>query len=109
MTPERRPSRWATGGLALPLTLLLAAAPGGCAAPSAGFRPAALREGLLLQRAQTQVQQGLRVSLTALGAEEARRLVGFDLASRGIQPVWVKVVNREDGRYFLPPITIEND
>jgi hypothetical protein len=111
MIPERRPPRRVLGGLALalPLGLALVSAPGGCGAPFARFSPGSVREGLLLQRAQTQVQQGLRVSLTALGAEEARRLVGFDLAGRGIQPVWVKVVNREEGRYFLPPITIDND
>jgi hypothetical protein len=73
------------------------------------FAPRGLPEGLLLQRAQSQVQQGLRVSLTALAADETRRVVGFDLASRGIQPVWVKVVNREDLRYFVPPITIDSE
>jgi hypothetical protein len=111
MTPKRRrPPLVAALGLG-GVAALAVVALGGCE-PRLSFRPFApigLPEGLLLQRAQTQVQQGLRVSLTALSAQEARRVVGFDLAGRGIQPVWVKVVNREDVRYFVPPITIDSE
>jgi hypothetical protein len=89
-------------GPSLLLTSLLLA---GCG----GFRPQPFQPEALRGRLQSHAQQGLRVSLVALTPEEGRAVAGFDLAGRGIQPVWVKVENREAVRYYLPPIAIDSD
>lgn len=75
-------------GPSLPLTSLLLT---GCG----GFRPQPFQPEPLRGRLQSWAQQWLRVSLVALTPEEGRAVGGFDLAGRGIQPVGVKVENRE--------------
>jgi len=69
--------------------------------------PRPLPEAVLLRRGQSRSEGGVTVTLTVLGDAEARVLLGFDLAPAGMQPVWVKVVNREGTRWFLPPISID--
>jgi hypothetical protein len=87
------------------LTLLLLPALAGCAVQE----PRPVDEAALLRRGQSRIDGGVNVTLTALSERESRDLLGFDVASAGIQPVWVKVVNREPVRWFLPPITIDSD
>ncbi len=66
-------------------------------------------EAALLRRSQSRSEGGVRVTLTVLSDGEARALLGFDGASAGIQPVWVKVENGEGRRWFLPPISIDTE
>ena len=63
----------------------------------------------ILGRAERRTAQGVTVDLAALSAAEANGLVGFDITKAGIQPVWVRVRNREGVRYYIPPITIDDD
>ena len=93
--------RWAPG-LSL---LLLIPSLAGCS----GVQPGRLDEAALLRRGQSRIDGQVNVTLTALTPEESRRLLGFDVAGAGIQPVWVKVVNHEPVRWFLPPITVDSD
>ncbi len=53
------------------------------------------------ERARTQDDGTVSVSVVALGAEEAWRVFGANLAKKGIQPVWVKVENRGPRRLYL--------
>lgn len=71
--------------------------------------PDPISESVLLRRSQTRNAGAVSVSLTALSPQESRQLLGFDADAAGIQPVWIKVVNREPVRWFLPPIVIDND
>lgn len=82
--------------LAWPLSLLLPWM-------SPGFDPQAI-----LRRAQTRQVGGVTVSIATLGAAEAQQLVGFDLATANIQPVWIRVRNTDPNPYYIPPITIDN-
>jgi hypothetical protein len=91
------------GGVWAGLSLLVGLA--GCA-PN---QPQPLAEAALLRRGQSRIDGGVTVTMTALAPEEARSLLGFAVASAGIQPVWVKVVNREGRRWYLPPITIDSE
>jgi hypothetical protein len=50
-----------------------------------------------LDRAQTKKTDALEVTAVALSDPEARRFFGVRLARKGIQPVWIRVVNRTDG------------
>jgi hypothetical protein len=89
-------------GLLLPLAWAVPL--GGCAT----FQPRSVDQAALLRRAETHTEKGVTVSVVALTPEESRNVLGFPVALRGIQPVWVKVVNREPVRYYLPPITVDN-
>lgn len=94
----QRPSALAA---TLPLLLCLS----GCAVQE----PLPLDEAALLRRGQSRIDGAVTVTLTALSPRESRQLLGFDGAGAGIQPVWIKVVNREPVRWFLPPITIDSE
>ena len=94
----RRP--WALAGTAVLLSGLL-----GCTHP----QPRPIEEAALLRRGQSRIDGGVTVTVTALNPEESEQLVGFDVAAAGIQPVWVKVVNREKRRWYVPPITIDSE
>jgi len=75
--------------------------------------PRALSETDALRRARTQVLDGLRVTATALSAEESVQVFGVDLASDGIQPIWIEAEDQAgkprlfllaacDPNYFTP-------
>jgi|GEM_PF-82384 len=70
-------------------------------------------EAAHLERAETQEDDRVRVTLAVLTGSESHRLFGVDLARRGIQPVYLKIENRSpeplrlqmvgiDPRYFTP-------
>ena len=69
-----------------------------------GFSPQAI-----VGRAETRHVGGVTVSVASLSDGEARQLVGFDLTRAQIQPVWIRVRNGEDTRYYVPPITIDSE
>lgn len=46
-----------------------------------------------VSRAQTQAQNGIDVTVSVLDAHESKRFFGVPLARRGIQPVWLRIVN----------------
>ena len=48
-----------------------------------------------LDRAQTQSKDGLEVSVSVLDGPESRKFFGAPLARRSIQPVWIRIVNRQ--------------
>jgi len=52
-------------------------------------------------RAATRTEGGVRVSTTALSADESAAVYGVPLAKRSIQPVWIEIENREDRAYYL--------
>jgi len=91
---------WALAGAALLLTGLMGCSP---------IPPRPVDEASLLRRGQSRIDGAVNVTVTALNPEESQRLLGFDVAAAGIQPVWVKVVNREKRRWYLPPITIDSE
>ena len=91
---------WALAGAALLFTGLMGCSP---------MAPHPIDEASLLRRGQSRIDGGVNVTVTALNPEESQRLLGFDVAAAGIQPVWVKVVNREKRRWYLPPITIDSE
>jgi hypothetical protein len=90
----------------LALGLAVASMPiAGCAS----FHPEPLDKVGFEQRAQSSTDGQVTVSVTALTEQEARGALGVDLASAGIQPVWVKVENREAIGYVITPIVMDQD
>lgn len=79
------------------LIMLMAA---GCAAT---YAPRPLADVNSLGRAQTISQGDIRVTAAVLSAEETEQVFGFPLYKRGIQPVWLKIENKEaEPTWFLP-------
>lgn len=72
---------------------------GGCA--SAPPEATAARELDYAERAVTRIDGGVRVSAAVLSEEESERVYGVPLASKSIQPVWVRIENHEDRAYYL--------
>jgi hypothetical protein len=73
------------------------------------FAPRPLAEVGFERRAVSGTDGGVTVSVVALGDDEARQVSGVDLAGEGIQPVWVKVENREPIGFVLPAMTIDRE
>jgi hypothetical protein len=78
------------------LWLLLALGLSACAP----YQPGMPEPETYLARAQTETQEGVRVTTAALSASEAAVLFGVDLADDDIQPVWIEIENREDAAYW---------
>ena len=81
-------------GLCVAIGLLVT----GCAAP---FSPTAVHDVPFEPRAQTEVQGGLTVRAAVPTRDEATAIYGVDLASKGMQPVWIEVKNDERVAYWL--------
>jgi hypothetical protein len=94
-------SRFPAWRLATACSILIA----GCGS----FHPQPLDKVGFEQRAQSSTDGQVTVSVTALSEEEARGALGVDLAGAGIQPVWVKVENREAIGYVITPIVMDHD
>lgn len=66
-------------------------------------------EQAFLDRAESQQQDGLEVSVAVLDAQESRVFFGVPMARRGVQPVWLRVVNRGNATVRLHIVSIDPD
>jgi len=82
--------------------LLLAA---GCAS----FRPVPLAEVPFKDRAVTQADDKLRVTVVALSPKESEKVFGVDVAARDIQPVWIEIKNKGEEPYWIFPSRMDPD
>ncbi len=82
--PEKPSLRY----LLLILTLFL------CVTGCSVYRPGSLEDFPILERAQTQEESGVSVSLVVLNARESEQVFGVPLALKGIQPIWLKIENK---------------
>lgn len=77
------------------------------------FRPLLVRyepypdDRSFLERAQTQSDRGLEVTVAVLDDAESRRVFGVPMARRGIQPVWLRIVNSTTAAYRLNLLGID--
>ena len=89
---------------AVPLIAIVLAA--GCAQ---GFDPKPIESVGFRDRAQTQVDRGIRVTSAVPSSSEARDLFGISLYRKGIQPVWVEIENSTDEPVTFMPIAVDRD
>ena len=75
----------------LPLLLAIALIADGCA--TSGSQPGTMAYRPYRERAETQVQGELSVTVALPTAAEAAAIYGVDLAQKQIQPVWIEVRN----------------
>jgi hypothetical protein len=90
-----------SSALALTLALLLAL---GCAG---SFKPKSLDEVGVLERAQEQERDGIRVRVAVPSKKEARALFSQNLYARGVQPVWIEIENGRDERAGFMPVGLD--
>jgi len=72
-------------------------------------KPASINEAPIFERALTKEDNGIRVSTSVLGDEEARQIFGIDLARKKIQAVWIEIENNIDRPIILLPTAIDPD
>ena len=75
----------------------------GCATAqvSTTFSPQSINEVKFLDRAQSEYDDKVRVTVAVPTAEENKALFSANLAIKEIQPIWVKVENHSDRNYYL--------
>lgn len=73
----------------------------------ASFHPKPQENPPWQQRVDVATDGGVKVSVAALTPAETRDELGLRLDRHGIQPVWVKVENNEQIRYYIPPIILD--
>ncbi len=78
----------------------------GCAAT---FSPTPIDQVSYLERAQTEEQGGLKVTVAVLNRDESKEVFGVDLATKGVQPVWVDIENNADIPFAFLPITLDQN
>jgi len=70
-------------------------------------KPATLKEAPIHERALTKEENGIRVSASVLGDDEARQIFGIDLSRKKIQAVWVEIENNIDRPLVLLPTAMD--
>jgi hypothetical protein len=70
-------------------------------------KPATINEAPILERALTKEENGIRVSTSVLGDDEARQIFGINLGRKKIQAVWIEVENNIDRPIILLPTAID--
>jgi len=70
------------------------------------FNPDPSSDGAFIARAQQKSAPGIKVSVSALGADESRKSFGEDLAKHNIQPVWLSIENETNDQLAFLPTTI---
>ena len=73
------------------------------------FNPDPSGDESFIARAQQKSAPGIKVTISALGAEESRKSFGEDLAKYNVQPVWLSIENETDEQLGFLPITMDPD
>ncbi len=84
--------------------LLLLAGLLGCAG---SFDPKPIDEVGFRERAQTRVEEGVRVTAAVPSADETKQLFGQDLYRDGVQPVWLEIENRRQETVSFLPVSLD--
>jgi hypothetical protein len=61
----------------------------------ASFRPVPMEQVPFKNRAVTQSDETVSVTVVALSPEESEKIFGAELSIRGIQPVWIEIQNND--------------
>jgi hypothetical protein len=66
-----------------------------------------MHEVPFLERAMTKSDEDVEVTVAVLSAKESKAVFGVSLASKGIQPVWIRIKNNDDVPYIFPSHSLE--
>jgi len=73
---------------------------------SVPYRPRS-EDRTFFERADTQTRANLTVETAALGSAESHRVFGVRMAHRGIQPVWIRIVNNSAETHRLDLFSLD--
>ena len=73
----------------------------------AGYNPSPVSESSFLKRAQTKSENNVSVKAAVPDANETLQIFGVDLYSRGIQPVWIEIENKDDRPIWFFPVGVD--
>ena len=79
----------------------------GCASKSFVAPPA--DSATFISRGVTQTQGDISVTASVPGAEETESIIGLDLYSQGIQPVWLKVTNLDEKPARIALVSVDDE
>lgn len=65
------------------------------------YNPTPIAQVPFLERSQTKTIGGITVTAAVLSHKESEQIFGRPLAEKGIQPIWLEIVNSEDIPYAL--------
>ena len=71
------------------------------------YNPIAIDEVNFHQRSQTKSVGKLTVTASVLSPRESKQIFGRPLAKKGVQPVWLEIVNNEDTPFALIVMAID--
>ncbi len=92
------------------LTVLSVALVVACACATRGaYEPATVAEVGFLERAQSETQEDITVTVAVPSPDEARELFGFKADRKGVQAVWIEVVNGSDEDHWFMPHALDTD
>ncbi len=77
----------------------------GCAT----FNPQPINEVPFRERAETQTEDGVRVTAAVLSAKETEAVFGRPLYKRGIQPVWLEIENNTPHHIWFPKLSVDRN
>ena len=89
-----------------PVMALLFAALAGCAT---GFDLKPVESAPFLERAVTQVEDGIRVTAAVPDKKETRELFGLSLYKKRVQPVWIEIENMTGEPVSFLPFSVDAD
>ena len=75
----------------------------------ASFQPVPMDQVPFKERARTQSDEDVTVTVAALGPDESKKIFGAGLYSRDIQPVWIEIQNKGQDPYWFFPIRTDPD
>jgi hypothetical protein len=78
----------------------------GCAA---SFDPQPIESVPFRDRAQTQIDHGIRVTAAVPSSKETRQLFGISLYRKRVQPVWLEIENSTDDWVSFLPVGLDMD
>jgi len=73
------------------------------------FNPDPSGDASFIARAQQKSAPGIKVSISALGADESRQSFGENLAKYNIQPIWLSIENETDNQLAFLSIAMDPD
>ena len=74
-----------------------------------GFDPKPIDSVPFRDRAQTQIEAGIRVTAAVPSAPESRELFGVSLYKKRVQPVWLEIENSTQDTVAFMPVGLDND
>ena len=66
-------------------------------------------ERSFFDRAQVQENSDVKVTVAVLGSRESERFFGAPLARRGVQPVWLEIINHQKDPLFFDPVRLDRN